>query len=257
MKHILKYLVGVVLAFTAGTALALDLNIGNESLNYKVMYKWGLVNKQAGRATLSIRNAGAHADMQLTARSESWADKFYKVRDTLNGRVTRAGFKPVYYEKIAREGGDHKHDRIDYTYVSAKAIGKCVRRKYDKNGKLTLDEKRTLEAYGTTVDMLSSFYYMRSLPYEKWEPGQVVTMNIYSGKRKELLTIKYIGQDNVKTDGTNYRCYHIKFTFTSAGKKKTSDDMDAWISTGSARVPIKLEGKLPVGKVQCFFTGAN
>ena len=259
MKKTFSTLILAVLVVILGTGRmqAIDLTIGDESLNYKVMYKWGLVNKQAGRATLTIRNSGPHANLKLTARSEKWADRFYKVRDTLIGKVTRAGFKPVFYEKIAREGNDHKHDRVDYSYVSAKVIGTCVRHKYDKKGNLTRNEKRELEAYGTTVDMLSSFYYMRSLPYAQWKSGHVTTLNIYSGKRKELLTIKYKGIETVKYDGKSYQCYHIQFSFTGEGKKKTSDDMDAWLSTGATRIPIKLEGKLAVGKVQCFFTGAN
>ena len=31
--------------------------------------------------------------------------------------------------------------------------------------------------------------------------------------------------------------------------------MDAWISTEPNRIPLRLEGKLPVGKVQCFYSG--
>ncbi len=34
---------------------------------------------------------------------------------------------------------------------------------------------------------------------------------------------------------------------------KTSDDMEAWIAAGSSRIPLKLEGKLPVGKVHCIY----
>ena len=31
--------------------------------------------------------------------------------------------------------------------------------------------------------------------------------------------------------------------------------MDAWISADARRIPIKLEGKLPVGKVHCLYDG--
>ncbi|MDE6396058.1 MAG: DUF3108 domain-containing protein, partial [Muribaculaceae bacterium] len=57
----------------------------NEALNYKVMYKWGLVHKQAGHATLSLKKSGDEYVTNLTASSEKWADRFYKVRDTLSG----------------------------------------------------------------------------------------------------------------------------------------------------------------------------
>jgi hypothetical protein len=31
--------------------------------------------------------------------------------------------------------------------------------------------------------------------------------------------------------------------------------MDAWISTTSSRIPLLMEGKLPVGKIRCFYSG--
>ena len=96
---------------------------------------------------------------------------------------------------------------------------------------------------------------LRAIPYDKWIPGQTETITIFSGKRKEDLTIKYHGIEYVKGDKKTYRCYHITFIFTSDGGRKTSDDMDAWISADSRRIPIRLEGKLPVGKVYCVYSG--
>ena len=92
---------------------------------------------------------------------------------------------------------------------------------------------------------------MRSIDYGNWKVGESETITIFSGKRKEALTIKCHGIDDVKVDKKTFRCYHITFIFTSDGGKKTSDDMDAWISADVRRIPIKIEGKLPVGKVRC------
>ena len=246
----------VALTITCLTTTA-AVNFSRESLNYKVLYKWGLVNKQAGHATLSLTPRGDEYICQLTAASESWADRFYKVRDTLNGAISISDLTPRIYEKIAREGGEVKHDVVRFSRDGAKTIGNCTRKEWDKNNKVKKDEKRTLDAYGTTVDMLSSFYYMRGLPYQDWKTGHLITINIFSGKQKELLTIKYRGTETIETDsGKSYTCYHISFLFTSDGGKKTSDDMDAWIDT-SSRIPIKLEGKLKVGAVHCYYTGSN
>jgi hypothetical protein len=252
-KLIVTTLCSFALSLTSFTSSA--NKFADESLKYKVTYKWGLVNKQAGTATLSIRNSNDKYITKLTAKSDPWADKIYKVRDTLNGVVKKEGFKPTIYEKIAHEGSDNKRDVVTYKYENAKVIGECTRRKWDSDGNLTRDEKRTLESYGTTVDMLSAFYYMRNLPYNEWKAGHVVTLNIYSGKRKELLTIKYTGIETVKYDNKSYKCYRISFTFTSDGKSKTSDDMDAWITTDARHIPVKLEGSLKIGKVRCFYTG--
>ncbi len=224
---------------------------GDESLTYRVMFKWGLINKRAGTATLTLDKGAKEYTAQLTARSEPWADRIYRVRDTLNGRMTLRDFTPLMYEKIAHEGDDHKHDVVKYSRSGNEVTGDCIRRVF-KNGKLKVDERRELTAEGTTVDMLTSFYFMRALPFESWVDGHEETVNIFSGKRKELLTIKYHGKVDLKIDGTSHQCYYITFLFTSAGGKKTSDDMEAWISADTARIPLRLEGKLPVGKVHCI-----
>ena len=226
-----------------------------ETLNYKVMFKWGLINKQAGHARLALTHDSRHYHAQLAASSEPWADKFFKVRDTLNGRMTYADFTPLFYEKIAHEGKDHKHDVVTYDYsVPGKVSAKCTRKVITK-GKPKIDEVREMESDGAAVDMLTSFYYMRTLPFNEWIPGQTQRIDIFSGKRKELLSITYNGTENVDLDGRRLPSYHITFTFTSKGGAKTSDDMEAWIAADESRIPLRMEGNLPVGKVRCFFTG--
>lgn len=245
------FIAGALSALAADTTYKPD---GRESLTYRVMFKWGLINKKAGSATLTLRPTGDGGFVTtLTAKSAPWADKFYAVRDTLRGHLSPGEWKPTFYEKIAHEGDEHKHDKVTYRREGAKVKADCVRKVWDKKGNLKIDETRELEAYGTTVDMLTSFFYMRSLPFQTWKPGHRTTINIFSGKQKELLTIKYLGVEPIELDGKSHDCYHITFIFTSKGGKKTSDDMDAWISADPSRIPLRMEGKLPVGKVHCLY----
>jgi hypothetical protein len=255
MKYINRLLCIIALVCLGLTAYA-NKTFSNETTNYKVLFKWGLINKQAGNVRISLNNDGGNYRTRLTASSAPWADKFYQVRDTLNGKIRRDGFLPLFYEKIAHEGNEDKHDVVKFERSGATVTGHCTRKKV-KDGVLKADEQKTVTATGTTLDMLSAYYYMRQLPFESWTKGYVLTVNIFSGKRKELLTIRYVGTETITTDKKSYTCYHIKFLFTSDGRTKTSDDMDAWISTDTNRIPIKLEGKLPVGKVQCYYTGGT
>jgi len=161
--------------------------------------------------------------------------------------------EPSRYEKITHEGGEYKRDLITYTRSGHHVKAKCHRWKQKNKKKPLTESSIELEADGLTLDMLSAFYYMRSLDYASMKPGDKKTLNVFSGKRKELLTITYHGSEDVKIDKTSHPAYKISFTFTGEGGKKTSDDMEAWISTAPDRIPLKLEGKLPVGKVQCFY----
>ena len=55
----------------------------DETVRYKVMFKWGLINKQAGLVDITLKSEGDKYYSILTAASDPWADHFYKVRDTL------------------------------------------------------------------------------------------------------------------------------------------------------------------------------
>lgn len=245
-----KFAIALVCMLSVLSAFAASGRFGVESFSYRVMYKWGLINKQAGHATITLQPEGDKYRAQLTAASETWADKFFMVRDTLNGTMNQMTLAPIYYEKIAHEGSDDKHDTVKFIYTGDKVTGQCSRIEYHK-GELKKDEQRVLETVGTTVDMLSSFYYMRALPYNKWQTGHKEKITIFSGKQKEELTFWYRGIEPIVVADKRYQCYHVTFVFTGKGGKTTSDNMDAWITTTNSRIPVLLEGKLPVGKVKC------
>jgi|InofroStandDraft_1065614.scaffolds.fasta_scaffold01562_4 hypothetical protein len=241
----------------AAAADSVAVNIPDETLNYKVMFKWGFINKKAGSAKLSLRRTPQGYTSQLTAASEPWADRIYRLRDTLNGRMEPDGFRPLFYEKIAHEGAEHKHDVVTYDYTHPGVVAADCSRKVFNKGVLKIDERRRMEAEDRAVDMLTSFYFMRSLPFQDMLPGESTSVAIFSGKQKETLTIDYVGIENVEVDGGTYPAYHVTFLFTTKGGRQSSDSMDAWIATGPGRIPLKLEGKLPVGKVRCYFTGKD
>lgn len=230
------------------------ISLPDEDLKYKVTYKWGLINTQAGRATLSLRNEDNKYTSTLIARTETWADRIYRVRDTLYSEMT-PNFTPIIYIKSAHEKGKYTRDQINYIVAGENYTGNCSRYRIKKGETNYSTETRTLNAKGTTVDMLSVFYYLRTLDFPTMKTGENRTINIFSGKAKELLSIKYEGMQTIKIDGTKYETYHISFKFTSEDGEKSSDDIDTWISTDNRRIPIKLEGCLPIGKIRCLYIG--
>lgn len=239
-----------------GVIAARAYEIHEESLSYKVMYKWGLIQKKAGTVTIDTRNAGnGFFSSELIGVSASWADKFFSVRDTLRGTINARTIEPVYYEKIAREGGSYKRDLIKYTREGDTVRGDCTRWRLDKKSKKVTETHTDQVSTGFTVDILSAFYYMRHLDYGKMGVGESAVCTIFSGQKKETLHITYHGTEDVKIDGRQEKCFYITFSFTGNGGKKSSDDMHAWISMDSHRIPLLMVGNLPVGSVRCYYTG--
>ena len=55
-------------------------------------------------------------------------------------------------------------------------------------------------------------------------------------------------------DKSRHQAHHIKLQFTQDGGKKSSDDIDAYISTMPNRIPLLVVGKLPIGEIKCYYT---
>lgn len=259
MKLCFRIVLTVVLALIANALAIAQTPQDGETVRYRVMYKWGIVNKQAGHVTITTRPTAANTRFEstLVAHSEPWADRFYMVRDTLLGVIDAVTYEPQSYRKITREGGKYKLDHIAYTRSGNTTSALCSRTRQNKDSGALETSRISLQANGLTLDMLSAFYYMRSLDFPRMNPGDKKVLTVFSGKRKETLTITYHGRTTVDVDKNHFPAYHITFRFTGDNGKTTSDNLDAWIATDESRVPLKLEGKLPVGKVQCFYIPNN
>ncbi len=191
--------------------------------------------------------------VSLVAKSKPWADKFYQVRDTLLGTILKDGLKPMSYSKIAHEDGKYSRDDITYTYSGNNVGGHATRIKINKKGEKSFREK-DFAASGPTFDMLSVFYFLRTLDYASLISGDPIEATLFSGSKVETLTIRCVGKEELKLRNKSVReAYHIKFKFTTEGKKKSSDDLDAWISTDSSHIPLQIVGSLPIGQIKCYY----
>ena len=257
MKRIFTFLITIALLGAAGLkAQVKTVSLADETLTYDVMYKWGFISKVAGYATMSLRSDGNYYQASVTARNAPWANSIYTLRDTLCSTMTKAGLYPVKYTFIAHENGKYKKDVLTFRHTGDEFDVRARRYKQAKAGAPVKQTEIELSGKGVAVDMLSSFYYLRSLDFDNMKVGQSVTVNIFSGSKKELLKITYLGHSTVEWNGEKLDSYYINFTFTRKGVK-SSAPIKGWISADSRRIPLKVEGRLPVGKVRAIYTGLN
>jgi len=226
---------------------------GNEDLKYDVYYKWGIISKKAGEVRVSaLAQSDGTFQATLVGRSAKWADRFYSVRDTLQGKISQDGYYPLYYQLVSHEGGTHKRETISYTR-SGDSVSAVCNRYVQKKNKPGTNTSIELTADGYTLDMLSAFYYMRFMDYQDMQPKDTKKLYIFSGKAKEVLTITFQGMAEFSYKSIKKApVYKIKFSFTSKNQKRSSGDIYAWIAVDS-RIPYKMQGDLPIGNIQCFY----
>ncbi len=249
----LKY---AAVALTLAAALlvpgrAQAINFASERLDYQVVYHWGLIWKHAANATLSIKRSGTGYNAMLVGRTRSWADKLYPVRDTLKCAMN-SDLTPRTYQKLTHEKSYYARDVVNFSYSNGSTRGSCVRYRADR-----APQRVSLVARGRAYDMLSVFYMLRNLNFGSMAAGKTYNTTIFSGKEKENLRIRYCGVQTIKLrNGTQHKAYHVTFTFTQDGGRKSSDGIDAYLSIDARRIPLMLVGKLPVGEVKVYYAGA-
>ena len=185
----------------------------------------------------------------------SWmVDYFNKVRfGNAYNNIDNAKleYNATYYAKLADENGTYRKDEVNYTYDGNSTTGNIRLYRPKRNA----IEDYTLTEPGIVYDMLSIFYVIRTFDFRAMEMYQIYNTKIFSGKNLEYLEIEYLGQEILKQNKKEYSTYKLHFRFYDRTGKKTSDKISAWISTDNKRIPLKVEGKLPLGSMKAVYTG--
>ena len=74
VKHLIFILISVAVCGTAAARSHgfMHQRLEPETLQYRVMFKWGLINKKAGTATLSLTHDAKRYNACMSAKSEPW-----------------------------------------------------------------------------------------------------------------------------------------------------------------------------------------
>lgn len=247
-KHLSLFLLFLISIFCATAE-------NREVLNYVVTYKWGLIQKDAGDVTITRTPHNKGYEFKLVASSKPWADKLYKVRDTLISIADKETSLPHQYSRIAHEKNRYSRDDIFFEHSGEKAKGVAKKVREHKDGSVSKSEK-SIEGVSPAYDLLSVFFFLRNIDFQKLTKGETIKTTIFSGDQVEKLTVSCKGKETVKLkDKSEHEAWHIVFNFTSRGGQKSSDDIDCWISTDSSHIPLLVIASLPIGHVRINYMG--
>ena len=229
-----------------------------EKLDYDIFYHWGIIWKRAGTATLTVEDSEYKDEpaykMQLNGRTLAFADKIMRVRDTLVA-YTNHELQPLYYAKISNEGSFWGKDQNFYSYPDEGITNAYVT--VDRKKRPSRDSLLTLE--GQAFDMLTVFYYLRILDYSRLAPNTLISIPIFTGRKLITMLVRYKGETNVKLrNKSQFPSYRLNLSFVNDDSFKEDDDpIEVWLSADSQKIPLKVEGKLPIGSLQAEYRDAN
>ena len=239
----------VFCSFTTDTSIQIP---SGENLVYAGSYNMSGLMTQLAQVTLSTEMVNTsnktylHLNCELATFSK-W-DKFFKIRDTYEAYVNPTTLKPSLYKRNIEEGGWTKKEK--YVFKGNSITSTAKRKNCEETTK-------TFTIGGSTQDVVSLMYRIRTLDFNKMKTGQSQSFVIVFDETQIPVTIKLLGTESVSAGNLGSKnCYKL-----SIGAKtdvlKGKDKNLIYLTADSKKIPVLMTFSIPVGTGQLALTSAT
>jgi hypothetical protein len=214
-------------------------NVG-EKLTFDI--KYGFVT--AGRAVMSIPavryvNGRKTYETRVDASSASGFDWIFKVRDRYETFMDVEGIFPWRFEQHVREGNYSK----DYNaYFDPEALT------------AESSDGKTYKIPQYVHDIVSAFYYIRTLDMTHTRKGDVVHLqNFFDGKTNPL-DVRVLGHQKMETEAGTFNCVVIEPMVVEGGLFKSEGSIKIWLTDDDNHMPVRMASKILIGEIVAELT---
>ncbi len=202
-----------------------------EKLVFDIAY--GMV--RAGTAVMSIpdsQRVGGRPCYHIvtTAESSSFFSVFFEVRDRVESLMDMEGLFTWKFEKHLREG-KFKSDRYEV---------------YDQIRLTVFAKSDTFSIPLYVQDILSSFYYTRTVPLEV---GRSFDIDNFSDGSVYPLRILVHRKEKIKVPAGTFNCIVVEPVLRVEGLFKQTGKLTIWLTDDERRMPVLMKSKVFIGSI--------
>lgn len=215
-----------------------------EKLDYKIAY--GILG--GGTACIEVKDESKQLNGKElfhivgTGKSTPFWDHFYKIRDRYETYMEEETYNPRLFIRNVDEGGFQFSQH--YKFYPEKQLVK------------TQDEKE-FQVPENVQDMMSAFFYARTFDFAGIEKGDIVTVQSFVDNEIYPLSIKYLGNQMVKTEAGKFDCMKFAPMVQQGRIFKSEEDLTVWISNDANKIPVKAEAEILIGSVTMELTAVQ
>ena len=215
-----------------------------EVLSYKL--KYGFIT--AAEATIKVMNSDLKFEdnetykLVVDAKTSGTFDIFYKIRDHYDSYIDKTKLTPYFYQEDIKEASYTRKDKARFTQEAKKVVS--------NKGTFTAPTNQTF-------DLVSAYYFARSLDISKLKIGEKFKLNYFLGDGIHQLEIKYVGKEVVKSKLGNIRCLKFSPSIDPGRIFRKDSALYLWITDDGNRVPVKAQVEIIVGAVTMEIKSAD
>jgi uncharacterized protein DUF3108 len=197
--------------------------------------EWRVFN--AGIAALRMEKAGQENRIVATANAAGTISLLYHVQDRLESFFSPSDFCSHNTSRHIEEGFRRVESNITFDYQRGKAVldHKNIKKKESKH------EEHDIP--GCVTDMLSSVYYVASLPLL---PGKTYSFPINDGGATLTVLVHVEEREQVKTPAGTFKTIRVQ-PETASGALRDKGKIWVWYSDDAARIPVQMRARMTWG----------
>ncbi|MGC4130136.1 MAG: DUF3108 domain-containing protein [Bergeyella sp.] len=231
-----------VVFFGLSFSQKLDNIQSGEVLSYRIHY--GFLN--AGTATLSTTkttySGQPHFYVKGVGKTTGAVKTFFKVEDVYESYINYNTGLPSFYVRNVSEGSYRQHYETTFNHNNQTLV--LTDKKNPKNG------SKTLKSVKGVQDMLSAFYYLRSIDSEKMKVGDVYNLNVWIDDEMFPFRLRVAGAENMKTKFGTVNALKIIPSVMSGRVFKDKEGVTLWVTNDENHIPLSIKAELAVGSLK-------
>jgi len=212
-------------AFRAGEVLKFRIHYGILDAGEATLEVQPEIQKFGGRDCYHVIGSGN------SVGAFNW---FFKVKDRYESIVDKQAIIPWYFIRRVNEGGYKINQNVSFNHYSDSASS----------------EKKTIAIPDNTQDLISAFYYARTIDFENAKPGDIFPINGYIDDEVYPMNLKYIGKEEIKSKKGTFKCIKLRPMLQEGRVFKEQEDMTIWVSDDKNHIPVRVQTDVLVGSIK-------
>ncbi len=212
-----------------------------EKMVFRVAFNSVLTgNITGGKAVLEVKNTNKQFNNRNTYHvvgegyTTGFIELFYKVNDRLESYIDQDGLFPWQFARRIREN-DYKKDEVV---------------NFRQNDKLAVSLKKIVKVPANIQDIVSAFYYARTLDISTYKNGDFFTLPFYLDDSVYHSKIVFKGREKVKTKLGSFNCIALRPMVATGYTFEDPYPITVWVTDDEKRVPVLIESELAVGRAR-------
>ncbi len=207
-----------------------------EKLKYKISYGLidaGYAQLEVKKSNIKVQNKSVYHIVGLGTSSKTF-DWFFKIRDCYESYVDSSELVPLLFKRNINEGGYKLSQRYEF----------------DHKKLIVKTKKGDVQTKKNIQDMLSCFYYARTLSLNKLKKGDILSFNAFVDGETYPLKVKFLGKDVIKIKAGEFKALKFCPIVQTGRIFKSNESLSVWISDDYNKVPLLIKAKILFGSLR-------